>query len=93
MDYFKIFIIYFLAVNLFSFILFYVDKMKAKKDKWRIQEKTLHLSSFIGGSIGSIAAMFLFHHKTKKINFCLITLIAFAFNIFVIYKLFNLKGY
>jgi uncharacterized membrane protein YsdA (DUF1294 family) len=37
----------------------------------------------MGGTIGSIAAMILFHHKTKKAKFVIITIIALIFNIFV----------
>lgn len=90
MDYKKYILIYLLIVNLFSFILFYFDKKKARKDKWRIKESTLHLSSFMGGSVGSIAAMYMFHHKTRKRKFCFITAIALIFNGFVMYKVFLL---
>lgn len=42
-----------------------IDKWKARKQAWRIPEKTLFLISILGGSIGSIAGMYTFHHKTK----------------------------
>lgn len=86
MDYNKYILIYFIAINLFSFILFFLDKRKAKKDKWRIKESTLHFTSFLGGSIGSISAMLMFHHKTKKLKFCIITVLALIFNGFIIYN-------
>jgi uncharacterized membrane protein YsdA (DUF1294 family) len=85
MNYKEYILIYALFINFLSFILFYLDKRKAIKDKWRIKEKTLHIVSFLGGSLGSILAMNLFHHKTKKLKFCIITGIAFIFNIFIIY--------
>ena len=81
--------IYFIIINLISFLLFYVDKQKARRDKWRIEEKTLHLTSFLGGTMGSIAAMMLFHHKTRKAGFVAITFIALIFNIFTIYELYT----
>ncbi|KAF5038551.1 hypothetical protein DSECCO2_553110 [anaerobic digester metagenome] len=81
--------IYFIIINLISFVMFYVDKQKARKDKWRIEEKTLHLTSFLGGTIGSIAAMLLFHHKTRKVGFVAITFIALLLNIFAIYGLYT----
>lgn len=87
MNYKKYILIYLVLINLFSFILFYLDKRKARKDKWRIKEKTLHLSSFMGGSVGSIASMFIFHHKTKKNKFCIITAIALLFNGYVLYEI------
>ena len=80
-------LLYLLIINLVSFTMFYIDKRKAIKDKWRIKESSLHLASFAGGVYGSIAAMFLFHHKTKKIKFCIITASALIFNIFVLVRI------
>jgi len=88
-NYLKYILIYFAAINLISFVMFFVDKQKAKRDKWRIEEKTLHLTSFLGGTLGSIAAMLLFHHKTRKPAFVAITGIALIANIFVIYELYT----
>lgn len=82
----KYILFYLLITNLTSFALFFSDKQKAKKDKWRIKESTLHIAGFMGGIIGSIAAMILFHHKTKKPMFVAITIIALLFNIFVAYE-------
>jgi uncharacterized membrane protein YsdA (DUF1294 family) len=79
-------LIYFVCINIMSFIVFFLDKEKAKKDKWRIQERTLHTLSFLGGVIGSIAAMIVFHHKTRKPVFVAITLLALLFNVFVYYN-------
>lgn len=58
-------VVYFIAVNLISFTTMGVDKSKARKRSWRIPESTLFVLALIGGSIGSIAGMHLFHHKTK----------------------------
>ena len=74
-------LLYLLIINLVSFMMFYIDKRKAIKDKWRIKESSLHLVSFAGGVYGSITAMFLFHHKNRKIKFCLITALALIANI------------
>ena len=49
-----------------SFILFAVDKKKAINGQWRIQEKVLLGTSFLGGAAGGLLAMHLFHHKTQK---------------------------
>ena len=78
---------YLLIINLISFVLFFEDKQKSKKDKWRIKESTLHLVSFMGGTPGSIVAMILFHHKTKKPKFVLITIITLLFNVFLVYEI------
>ena len=58
-------IIYLVAVNCTSFIFMGVDKHKARKRAWRIPESTLFVLALIGGSLGSIAGMPLFRHKTR----------------------------
>lgn len=59
------FFIYLIAMNLIGFALMGLDKHKAKKHLWRIPEKTLFLSSILGGSVGTLAGMYAFRHKTK----------------------------
>ena len=61
--------IYLLTVNLVLFALMGIDKQKAIKGKWRIPEKTLFGLALAGGSIGGIAGMQLFRHKTKHASF------------------------
>ena len=56
---------YLLLMNLIAFVLMGLDKRRARRDKWRISEKTLFLPAVLGGSLGAIAGMRLFHHKTK----------------------------
>ncbi|MCR5460431.1 MAG: DUF1294 domain-containing protein [Acetatifactor sp.] len=60
-----ILIAYLLIMNLIGFILMGADKKKAKSGAWRIPEKTLFLPAILGGSIGAIAGMQVFRHKTK----------------------------
>ena len=57
--------IYFAAINLVTFFVYGIDKYRAKRGAWRISEKTLFLLPILGGSIGAIAGMKVFHHKTK----------------------------
>ena len=47
----------------------YIDKQKAKKGKWRIPEKVIFIVTALGGGIGTISGMYVFRHKTKKLNF------------------------
>ena len=61
----KIILIYLLIVNIAGLAVMGIDKAKAIKGAWRIPEKTLFLFSIIGGSIGTWAGMYIFHHKTK----------------------------
>lgn len=63
--YITIAIIYFLLINIAGLLSMHIDKKWAIKSKWRIPEKTLFLIAITGGSIGSIAGMHLFRHKTK----------------------------
>ena len=60
---------YLLAVNITSFLLYGIDKYKAKKGRWRISEATLLMMAVIGGSIGAWAGMRLWHHKTMHKKF------------------------
>ena len=48
-----------------------VDKWKAKKNRWRVRESTLLIVAALGGSIGSLAGMYLFRHKTQHLKFTL----------------------
>lgn len=62
-------IIYLIAINIIGFFIMWLDKRKARKGSWRIPEKTLFIITAIGGGIGTIAGMYTFRHKTKKLNF------------------------
>lgn len=57
------------AVNLAAFCLMGIDKRRAKREKWRIRESTLFLTAALGGSVGAILGMRVFHHKTKRWHF------------------------
>ena len=67
----KLILLYLLIVNAIGFLLMLVDKQKARKKLWRIPESTLLLTAAIGGSIGSLAGMYTFRHKTKHLKFTL----------------------
>ena len=62
---------YLLGINIFSFLIFFIDKRKAIKNSYRISEAFLFLLSVLGGSLGSLLAMKVFHHKTRKMKFTL----------------------
>lgn len=61
----KFVLIYFVIMNLIGFFIMGIDKKKAIRKAYRIPEKILFLSSLLGGSIGTWAGMYVFHHKTK----------------------------
>lgn len=62
-------IYYLLAVNVVAFFTYGVDKLKAKKGKWRIPESTLLLLAAVGGSVGAWLGMSLWRHKTQHKKF------------------------
>ena len=62
-------LLYLLMINLIGFLMMWSDKRKAKKGKWRIPEQTLFIVTALGGGIGTIAGMYTFRHKTKKLKF------------------------
>ena len=67
----KYFLLYLLLINAVAFLLMLVDKIKAKKNRWRIRERTLFGSALLGGSIGALLGMYTFRHKTKHLSFTL----------------------
>ena len=69
MDTKQFIIIYLIVINILGFLAMGIDKMKAKNASWRIPENTLFSFCMLGGSIGTIAGMYVFHHKTKKLKF------------------------
>ena len=62
-------LIYLIVVNIIGFLIMLIDKKKAEKGKWRIQEKTIFIVTLLGGGIGTISGMYIFRHKTKKLQF------------------------
>ncbi|MBR6898363.1 MAG: DUF1294 domain-containing protein [Lachnospiraceae bacterium] len=56
---------YLVIMNIAGFAVMGADKSKAKKGAWRIPEKNLFIVSAVGGSIGTLAGMYAFRHKTK----------------------------
>lgn len=65
----KLFIIYFIVVNLAAFGLMGIDKSNAKSGAWRIPERTLFLPVLLGGGVGGCLGMRVFRHKTKHMLF------------------------
>ena len=56
---------YFALITIVAFTLMGIDKHKAKKGAFRISEASLFITALLGGSIGSVAGMLVFHHKTN----------------------------
>ena len=62
-------ICYIVVINLVSFMMFGIDKYKARRGQWRISEATLLAVAAIGGSIGAWMGMKVWHHKTLHSKF------------------------
>ena len=83
-------LIYFILINIIGFLVMLIDKKKAEKGKWRIQEKTIFIITALGGGIGTITGMYVFHHKTKKLQFTIglptITILEIVLGIYLLIK-------
>jgi len=53
-----------IVLNIVTFLVYGIDKWKAKQGSWRISEATLLILAAIGGSIGALLGMQVWHHKT-----------------------------
>ena len=62
---------YLIGINVLTFLLYGIDKWKARRGKWRIPEDTLIWLAIVGGSIGALLGMYLFRHKTQHTKFTL----------------------
>lgn len=71
-------IYYLVAINIVAFFVYGIDKLKAKRNRWRIPESTLLLLAVIGGSVGALLGMKVWHHKTmhKKFAYGILLIIA-----------------
>ena len=58
-------LVWLVGINLLAFGMMFADKRRAKIKKQRIPEKTLFVTAALGGSIGAMAGMWAFRHKTK----------------------------
>ena len=60
---------YLMVINIVTFLVYGIDKIKAKQGSWRISEATLLILAIIGGSIGALLGMKVWHHKTMHKKF------------------------
>ena len=65
----KYFAIYLISINVITFVVYGIDKWKARNEKWRTPESTLFLLAIIGGSIGALLGMQVWRHKTQHWSF------------------------
>ena len=77
---------YLVAINIAAFVLCGFDKSIAGKGSTRVPEKVLFGSAAIGGSLGLLVGMELFHHKTRKVSFLIMYILIIAFQAIVLYQ-------
>lgn len=62
-------ILYVIVINIVGFFMMGLDKLKARKHRRRISERALFIVSIVGGSVGAMAGMYTFRHKTRHAKF------------------------
>ena len=82
-------IIWYLVINVVSFVIYGADKKKAERGQWRIPEATLLLTGALGGGVGSALAMKSFRHKTKKPIFLVLVPVLIILHCFIVAVLFS----
>ena len=59
----------YIGLSALTFVIYAVDKSKARRGAWRVPESTLHFLALFGGWPGAILAQKMFRHKTQKRKF------------------------
>jgi uncharacterized membrane protein YsdA (DUF1294 family) len=62
--------------SIVTFLFYGWDKSQAVRGAWRVPEMVLHGLALVGGVAGGWAGMFIFHHKTQKVEFKLVLVFA-----------------
>ncbi|MCR4672260.1 MAG: DUF1294 domain-containing protein [Lachnospiraceae bacterium] len=84
-DELKYYLVYLAAMCALCFILYGIDKSRAKKSKYRIPEAVLLFAALAGGAAGAFAGMKAFRHKTRKWYFILVNILGLAANAAMIF--------
>ncbi len=71
--------------NLVVFLVYGLDKGKARKGSYRISEKTLLMMTYVGGGLGAWAGGTHFRHKTQKKYFQLAWAVGVLIDALLIY--------
>ena len=82
---------YLSVINFTTWAAYGLDKGRAKSGKWRIPERTLLLLALIGGSLGALAGMIMFRHKTRKAKFFISVPVMFVVHCVIVAMLVYMK--
>lgn len=77
----KYYLVFIGVMSLLAFVAYFADKKKAKKGAWRISEKVLLCMGFLGGSVGALAAMQMFRHKTRHYYFYIVNILGLIWQV------------
>ena len=87
----SILIWYLSVINFTTWAAYGLDKGRAKSGKWRIPERTLLLLALIGGSLGALAGMIMFRHKTRRAKFFISVPVMFVVHCVIVAMLVYMK--
>lgn len=78
--------VFLFLINAAALVLMFLDKQFAKKKIRRIPEAVLLGAAFLGGSLGALLGMYLFHHKTRKPKFFILIPFFLAVQLFLLIR-------
>lgn len=78
-------VFYYIAINILTFVLFFIDKRAAKKNLWRKKESLLMGMILVGGVVGGFLGIFLLRHKSRKLKFKFVLVLSIILHILILY--------
>lgn len=87
-----IYLVVLLVMSLATYRVYGIDKMRAKKEKWRIPERVLLGLGVLGGATGALVAMKRLRHKTRHISFYIVNILAIVLHIALLVYIFLNSG-
>ena len=76
---------YYIAINILTFVMFFIDKRAAKKNLWRKKESLLIGMILAGGVVGGFLGIFLLRHKSRKLKFKFVLVLSIILHILILY--------
>lgn len=76
---------YYIAINILTFVMFFIDKRAAKKNLWRKKESLLMGMILVGGVVGGFLGIFLLRHKSRKLKFKFVLVLSIILHILILY--------
>ncbi|MGI5825076.1 MAG: DUF1294 domain-containing protein [Bacillota bacterium] len=83
---------FYVILNTAVFIVYGWDKLSAKRNWRRVPEHILLFMGLLGGAVGGLLGMLVWHHKTRKIKFWLVNILALPLHICLWYGIYSLAG-